>query len=100
MRGVTYAIFKFCLLFNDSGIVTLDQLKEKKNWPLLCRGKKHHWHSGNLILTELDTVLTMCFSISGWYVLHCYKIQSSVMSVHQIRVYLQCISALIKTMLF
>lgn len=30
MRGVTYAIFKFCLLFNDSGIVTLDQLKEKK----------------------------------------------------------------------
>lgn len=94
-RGVTYAIFKFCLLFNDSGVIILDQVKEKKI-SLLCKGKKH-WHSGNLIPTELDW---LCFSISQWYVLYFYKIQHSVISVCQIPVYLQCISALIKIILF
>lgn len=57
MKSVTYAIYKCSLLFNDYGSITLNQLKGKTILFFLCRGKKRHWHSGNLILTELDTVL-------------------------------------------
>lgn len=37
----------------------LDELKEKKYLSLLCRGKKYHWHSANLSLTELDPASTI-----------------------------------------